>query len=640
MPTLKRALLTLIQQDIVQPSYDITPQRQGATKKPRPPRVIYSLQVASLRHRTRFASYLLWVKQLYNADCEVIMQTLLLHGKLSSKQVMDITCANINDKNRMQAQETHKQLALAASTSGGSKPAAFFPPPPMPAEQRRSINDVFRKLIAARYIVRANGLSKPEDQSASEQVAASGSTGFNSDILATFLSNNAAAERKQQEASEAAASAAGASAAQAALKASTAAGAAATKKRKKIAEEDEDDAAAAAAGDDDEAKPIRKKKKTKKELEAEAAAAAREKRTEEAAAARQREENETQASLDRASAAIGDNADVIEHDDAHILWSVNHAEFIWEFRKKAVVDYVNGQIGTAAGFLIQQLMQQYPSEVCSATAPERPPVYDVDAILHMCERGALQQNIPNPVANLEMAEECLHQLLGDSTGFFERKTHPKGYLISKDTKEEGESKSDGRCHFCYHVLTVSFSFVISLLYSAPFSLADFPQLFTELKLKHIQSICRSRFGSLSARIFRCLLVHKRLEETQVSEYATAPRKEVRRLLYAMHNAKMISMQEVPRSSDRMPARTFFVWGVDVKVAQETYLESLYFAWCNLRRRLELETEKAKPILDKVDTSKPITDEEKGKVETWKKAADRLEAGLHQLNQLIMLFQDF
>ena len=126
----------------------------------------------------------------------------------------------------------------------------------------------------------------------------------------------------------------------------------------------------------------------------------------------------------------------------------------------------------------------------------------------------------------------------------------------------------------------------------------------------------------------------------MSEYATAPRKDVRRLLYSMYNAKLISLQEVPRSSDRMPARTFFLWGVDTRVACETYLESLYFAWSNLRLRLEQETDQTKPILDKVDTSKPITDVEKAKIETWKKAADRIEAGLNQLNKLIMLFQDF
>lgn len=126
----------------------------------------------------------------------------------------------------------------------------------------------------------------------------------------------------------------------------------------------------------------------------------------------------------------------------------------------------------------------------------------------------------------------------------------------------------------------------------------------------------------------------------MAEYATAPRKEVRRLLYLMHNAKLLSLQEVPRSSDRMPTKTFFLWGVDTRVANETYRESLYFAWTNLRVRLDQETDAAKPILDKIDTSKPITDQEKAQVEMWKKAADRLEGGINQLNNLIMLFQDF
>lgn len=169
---------------------------------------------------------------------------------------------------------------------------------------------------------------------------------------------------------------------------------------------------------------------------------------------------------------------------------------------------------------------------------------------------------------------------------------------------------------------------------------DFTSLFEELRLKHIQALCRSRYGSLSARIFRCLLQHHRLEETQLSELCTAPRKEVRRLLYTLHRAGFASLQEIPRSADRMPQKCFYVWGVSRAGVCARFVECTYFAWCNLRLRATDESERAKPVLDKVDTATRITEKEKRSVEQWKKAADRLEQAMHQLNHVLMLFHHF
>ncbi len=165
-------------------------------------------------------------------------------------------------------------------------------------------------------------------------------------------------------------------------------------------------------------------------------------------------------------------------------------------------------------------------------------------------------------------------------------------------------------------------------------------LFEELRLRHIQTLCRARYGALAARVFRCLLQSQRLEETQLSELCTAPRKSVRSLLYMLHRAQVVSVQEVPRTSERMPQKTFYLWGVPRVEVCSRYLDELYFGWCNLRLRGAAEAERAKPLLDKVDTHNTISEAERKQVEQWKKAADRIEVALHKINQIIMLFADF
>jgi hypothetical protein len=495
VPTLKKALLTLIQQDIIMPRYEQLPLRPGsaaaaaAAKKPRPPRVVYALQLDSVRHRSRYAHYLLWIKQCFGPECEYILQTLLVHGKLSSAQVMQLTFASMTERSRLAQQEQHKQqmaaaaAEAAAANAGGAAAAAAVrqpvaPPPPIPAGpsafDRKRIHDVFRQLIASSYICRAKGLSPPVDAAAAaaaraaaantSAAASGGSSSVNADILGTFLANSAAAQAKEDEARREAEAAEIARQAQTALAASntkaTAAAAAATggaagKKRKKnVIVDDEEDGEDSAIG----AKPAakRQKKKTKKELETEA----REAKLAEMRASKLKEEADTQASLDRAGAAAvaaaaaaasdpsgatGSSADASAaaasddahltaelSSDAHILWTVNHSAFLWEFRKKAVIDYVRESHSPACGFVVAQMLAEYkPEVVASSGAATRAPIFEVEQIHSLCARAASLQDIVNPVPTEQQVEHCCHQMLGDATNFFERKVHPPGYVISQ-----------------------------------------------------------------------------------------------------------------------------------------------------------------------------------------------------------------
>ena len=505
IPTLKKCLLTLIQQDLVTPSYEKPTGRALAAaaealakgRKPRPPRVLYALQVDALRQRARYAQYLFWIKQCFGPECEFILQTLLLHGKLTSAQVMELTFASITAKARLDAQEMHRvlmQQAVAAAAAAGT--AVVKPPPPPTAAapsafDRRRIHDVFRQLIASRYIKRAQGMTLPEDPSASADSSdaagssaaggggGGGSSGLNPDILKTFLANSAAAQQKDAEARAEAAAIKAASAAQAALKASTAGSVAAAaappagrKGKRKIGVDDDDADDDAGAGG--ASKPAKKpKKKTKKELEAEA----REAKLNIAAAARAKDEMDAQASLERtgaaaaaassSDAAVGADPNLVAGSDDHILWSVNHSQFLWEFRKKSVVEYVTEQHSPAAGFIVAQLLHNYPADCCNKNGGERPPIFDTAAIVALCESASETQQVLNPVPNEEVATECMQALLADSSGFMERKSHPRGFLISQTRSRNQARERAGlgceppRCLLVAHCLSLRFSNMLS-----------------------------------------------------------------------------------------------------------------------------------------------------------------------------------
>jgi hypothetical protein len=94
----------------------------------------------------------------------------------------------------------------------------------------------------------------------------------------------------------------------------------------------------------------------------------------------------------------------------------------------------------------------------------------------------------------------------------------------------------------------------------------------------------SRFGKVSARLFRALLLRGKMEEKQLATVTMVPAHQARNALYAMHSAGMIVLTTVPRSADRAPARSFFIFSVDHAFACITSREALLHAICNATER--------------------------------------------------------
>jgi DNA-directed RNA polymerase III subunit RPC3 len=99
----------------------------------------------------------------------------------------------------------------------------------------------------------------------------------------------------------------------------------------------------------------------------------------------------------------------------------------------------------------------------------------------------------------------------------------------------------------------------------------------------LEAVTRERHGDDGVRILRLLLNTGKMDEKQVSihfifvffsqtisdllptqqisKVAMMSPKDVRPLLSAMSAESLISIQEVPKSADRNPTRTFYLWSV-------------------------------------------------------------------------------
>ncbi|NWS28917.1 RPC3 polymerase, partial [Polioptila caerulea] len=119
-----------------------------------------------------------------------------------------------------------------------------------------------------------------------------------------------------------------------------------------------------------------------------------------------------------------------------------------------------------------------------------------------------------------------------------------------------------------------------------------------LDLSPLQTCTRPWFGSRCARIFRLLLRKKHLEQKQVEDFAMIPAKEAKDMLYRMLSENLVSLQEIPKTPDHAPSRTFYLYTVNVMATARMLLHRCYKSVANLMERRQHEMRENKRLLEK------------------------------------------
>ncbi|KAI0310173.1 RNA polymerase III subunit RPC82-domain-containing protein [Amylostereum chailletii] len=129
---------------------------------------------------------------------------------------------------------------------------------------------------------------------------------------------------------------------------------------------------------------------------------------------------------------------------------------------------------------------------------------------------------------------------------------------------------------------------------------EFEIIGTRLRQRVLEAVTKERHGDEGVRVLRLLLGTGKVDEKQISKVAMMAPKDTRPLLSAMSAESLISIQEVPRSADRNPTRTFYLWYVDLSKAYSVLLGNLYKTLYNInvRKLAEEEEPSVKAVLEK------------------------------------------
>lgn len=176
---------------------------------------------------------------------------------------------------------------------------------------------------------------------------------------------------------------------------------------------------------------------------------------------------------------------------------------------------------------------------------------------------------------------------------------------------------------------------------------EFEIVSKRLRRRVLEAVARERHGDDGVRIVRLLLDIGKMDEKQIAKVAMMPNNVVRPLLAALSSDFLISTQEVPRSADRNPTRTFYLWHVDLHKAYSALLGHLHKTLYNIgmRRQAEQEEPTVKAVLAKRARTDVAQDEnllsrmERDVLKEWETKREKLTVLEMRVEEAVFILRD-
>uniref|UniRef100_A0A914UZB7 DNA-directed RNA polymerase III subunit RPC3 n=1 Tax=Plectus sambesii TaxID=2011161 RepID=A0A914UZB7_9BILA len=210
--------------------------------------------------------------------------------------------------------------------------------------------------------------------------------------------------------------------------------------------------------------------------------------------------------------------------DLAILWRLNWQRFDQYFRDEVVLELIESMGNEKCVEVTRALLKISELKSDTGTASFPISVHDVVRVA-----ASNDMNLPKSVI-----ESCLEFLSEDQTRIIRRAGDSGGGMYVIDF----EKALQAMCKFT------------------------------------IESVIRETFDTKGVRVFNLLLAKGYLEQEQMEKFAMLSSKEGKELTYQLMKEGFISVRELAKSNDFAPARTFYVFHVEMRrVAHTLYLRS-------------------------------------------------------------------
>ncbi|KAM0752921.1 hypothetical protein T439DRAFT_323536 [Meredithblackwellia eburnea MCA 4105] len=151
-----------------------------------------------------------------------------------------------------------------------------------------------------------------------------------------------------------------------------------------------------------------------------------------------------------------------------------------------------------------------------------------------------------------------------------------------------------------------------------------------MKRALVEALIQDKEGLEAVRCWRILDAKGKLEEKHLARLAFLPVKDAREVLGRLSASALIEQQEVPRSADRAPSRTFFLWYVDYNKVVASLLDHLYKALANLQAQRQHQLATNHGLVEKRERSDVREDPNRYLTSADKHNAKRLDEKLEAI----------
>ncbi|GLC40692.1 hypothetical protein PLESTM_001102200 [Pleodorina starrii] len=302
----------------------------------------------------------------------------------------------------------------------------------------------------------------------------------------------------------------------------------------------------------------------------------------------------------------GSGPSLANMDPAVVLWRVNNDEFNRRFRHQAMVALIREKFGDDSAMVVTAMLAAARPYEGSVKEERSVPLSEDEVETHVGKlktAGVLEALPQTPVPAV------LRNLASDSFDMF---THV-------GTGPQGSA-----------TYVVNSQRIIDLI-----------------MLKQVEALVKSRFDVGGLRVFRLLALRGQLEQKQVADLAMLPAKDTRELLYRMLADGFVLLQDIPKTADRAPSRSFYTWRVSMPALCDVTAGQLYRAGGRVYQRLKFEMAKEKELLSLLESAKEaqtvnftLTAAQRAAVTRLKRVSEVMEVSLQHLDEMIAVFNDY
>ncbi|CAK6973550.1 DNA-directed RNA polymerase III subunit RPC3 [Scomber scombrus] len=303
--------------------------------------------------------------------------------------------------------------------------------------------------------------------------------------------------------------------------------------------------------------------------------------------------------------------DTENHGDEGIYWQVNFERFHLHFRDQAIIGAVANKLDQTSSEIVRTMLRM--SEVTTLPTATCTKPLSANEIFKSLPAT---YNIPRPIL-----DQYLTLLVDDPMEF---------------VGKAGESGGG--------------MYVVNL-----------NRALANLARATLESVVQERFGSRSARIFRLLLRKRHLEQKQVEDFAMIPAKEAKDMLYTLLSQNLVQLQEIPKTPDYAPSRTFYLYTVNQLPTARMLLQNSFKTVANLIERRLFESSNSKRLLEKsqrieailaslqasgaepeqlTEVEEMITAPEKQQLESLRLHINKLDSAENQVDETIFLLESY